>query len=125
MKGSIIHYNHGTLDKGRQKLIGKPGFKKFAVHRSAILKWRKNLILHFSGSNATALICSATDPPEYLLAPRRIPVFPIQVRIYSAFIHIGNLFRWYIFDLFLICCYFLLILFLIASCLFFVLYYAV
>ena len=43
MEGSIIHYNYSTLVKGRQKLIRKPKFKKTAVHRSAILKWRQDL----------------------------------------------------------------------------------
>ena len=119
MERSIVHYNYGTLVKGRQKPIGKPEFKKAAVHRSVILKWRKNLIRHFSGNNATALIFSATDPPEYLLSPQRIPVFPIQICINAAFIHIGNLFRWYVLDLLLIRYYFLLILLLIARCLFF------
>ena len=119
MEGSIIHYNYGTLVQGRQKLIRKPEFKKAAVHRSAILKWRKDLVSHFSGYNAAALIFPATDPPEYLLTPRRIPIFPIQVCIYAAFIHIGDLFRRYVLDLFLIRCYFLLILLLVADCLFF------
>ena len=81
MEGSIIHYDHGILVKGKQKLMRKPEFKKAAIHRSTILKWRKDLISHFSGNNAKTLIFSATDPPKYLLAPRRIPVFPIQVCI--------------------------------------------
>lgn len=119
MERSIVHHNYGTLVKGRQKLIGKPEFKKAAVHRSVILKWRKNLIRHFSGNNATALIFSAADPPKYLLSPQRIPVFPVQVCINATFIHISNLFRRYVLNLVLIRCYFLLILLLIARCLFF------
>ena len=119
MERSIIHHNHGTLIQGRQKLIRKPEFKKAAVHRSAILKWRKNLVSHFSGNNAAALIFSTADPSEYLLTPRRISVFPIQACIYAAFIHIGNLFCRYVLDFFLICCYLLLILFLVTSRLFF------
>ena len=119
MKGSIIHYNHGTFVKGRQKLIQKPEFKKTAVHRSAILKWCKDLVSHFGGYNATTLIFSATDSSEYLLAPWRISIFPIQVCIYTAFIHISDLFGWYVLDFFQICCYFFLILLLIADCLFF------
>ena len=119
MEGSIIHYDQGTFVKGRQKLIRKPEFKKAAVHRSAILKWRKNLVSHFSGYNAAALIFSAADPPEYLLAPRGISVFPIQICIYAAFIHIGDLFGRYVLDFFQICCYFFLILLLVADCLFF------
>ena len=77
MKRSIIHYDHGTFVKGRQKLVGKPEFKKAAVHRSIILERCKDLIPHFSSNNAAALIFSATNPSEYLLAPRCIPVFPI------------------------------------------------
>ena len=119
MEGSIIHYDYGSLVKGRQKLMRKPEFKKTAVHRPAILKWRKDPVSHFSGNNATTLIFSAADPSKYLLAPRRIPVFPIQICIYAAFIHVGDLFWWYILDLFQIRCYFLLILLLIAGCLFF------
>jgi len=60
MERNMIHYNHCTLVKGRQKLI-----------------------------------C-----------------------VNAAFIHISNLFWRYIFDLFLIRCCFLLILLLIAGCLF-------
>ena len=119
MEGSIIHYDYGSLVKGRQKQMRKLEFKKAAVHRSAILKWRKDPVSHLSGNNSAALIFSATEPPEYLLAPQRIPVFPIQVCIYAAFIHIGNLFWRYILDFFLIRCYFLLILLLVAGCLFF------
>ena len=119
MEGSIIHYDHGTFVKGRQKLIRKPEFKETAIHRPAILKWRKDLVSHFSGNKTAALIFLATDPSEYLLAPRRIPVFPIQICIYTAFIHIGNLFWRYVLDLFQIRCYFLRILLLIVGCLFF------
>ena len=119
MEGSIIHYDYGSLVKGRQQLMRKPEFKKAAVHRSAILKRRKDLVSHFSGNNAAALIFLATDMPEYLLTPRRIPIFPIQVCIYAAFIHVGNFFRRYILDCFLIRCYFLLILLLVAGRLFF------
>ena len=119
MEGSIIHYDHSTLFKGRQKLIRKPEFKKIAVHRSIILKWCKDPVSHFSGNNSATLIFSATDLSEYLLVPRRIPVSPIQVCIYAAFIHIGDLFWRYVFDFFQIHCYFLLILLLIAGCLFF------
>ena len=106
-------------------MVRKPEFKKAAVHRSAILKRCKDLIPHFSGNNATALIFSPLDPPEYLLAPWRIPIFPIQIGVYATFIHIGNLFCWYVLNLFLICCYFFLILLLIARCLFFVLSHTV
>ena len=119
MEGSIVHYNHGTFVKGGQKLIGKPEFKKFAVHCSAILKWCQNLVRHLSSNNAAAFICSAADPPEYLLTSWCIPVFPIQVCIYAAFIHISNFFGRYVFDLFLIRFYFLRILLLVTGCLFF------
>ena len=119
MEGSIIHYDYGSLVKGRQQLMRKPEFKKAAVHRSAILKRRKDLVSHFSGNNAAALIFSTADPSEYLLASRRIPVFPIQVCIYATFIHIDDLFWRYVLDLFLIRCYFLLILLLVACRLFF------
>ena len=119
MERSIIHYNHGTFIQGRQKLVGKPKFKKAAVHRPAILKRCKDLVRHLSGNNATAFILSSAGPPEYLLAPWRIPVFPIQVCIYATFIHISNLFGRYVLDLFLIRCYFLLVLLLVSSCLFF------
>ena len=123
MEGSIIHYDHSTFVKGRQKLIRKPEFKKAAVHRSAILEWRKDFVSHFSGYNAAALIFSATDPPEYLLASLRISIFPIQVCIYAAFIHIGDLFGRYVLDFFQVCCYFFLILLLVADCLFSLLSY--
>ena len=119
MEGSIIHYDYGTLFKGRQKLIRKPEFKKTAVHRSTILKRCKNLVYHLSSNNAAAFIFSATEPPEYLLTPWRIPIFPIQVCIYAAFIHISNCFGWYVLDLLLICRYFLLILLLVTDRLFF------
>ena len=119
MERSVIHYNHGIFIQGRQKLVRKPKLKQAAVHRSAILKRRKNLFRHFSGNNTAALIFSAADPPEYLLTPRRIPVFPIQICIYATFIHIGNLFGRYVLDLLLIRRYFLWILLLIASRLFF------
>ena len=119
MERSIVHYNYGPLFQRGQKLVGKPKFKKSAVHRSAILKWCKNLIAHLSGNNATALILSASDPPEHLLAPRRISIFPIQICIYAAFIHIGDLFLWYILDFIQIRCYFLALLLLVAGRLFF------
>ena len=119
MEGSIIHYNHGALIQRWQKLVRKPKFKKAAVHCPAILKRRKDFVRHLSGNNAAAFILSTADPPEYLLSPWRISVFPIQICIYAAFIHISNLFGRYVFDLFLIRCYFLRILFLITSCLFF------
>ena len=119
MERSIIHHNHGIPIQGRQKLVRKPKFKKAAVHCPAILKWCRDLVGHLRGNNTAAFILSAADPPEYLLTPRRIPVFPIQVCIYAAFIHISNLFGWYVLDCFLICCYFFLILLLVAGCLFF------
>ena len=119
MEGSIIHYDYGSLVEGRQKLMRKPEFKKAAVHRSAILKRHKDLVSHLSGNNTATLKFSATNPSEYLLAPRCIPVFPIQVCIYAAFIHIGDLFWRYVLDLFQIRCYFLLILLLVAGRLFF------
>ena len=123
MERSIIHYNHGTLFQRRQKLVRKPKFKKAAVHRPTILKRCKNLVRHLSGNNAAAFILSAADPPEHPLPPRRISVFPIQVCIYAAFVHIRNLFGRYVLDFFLICCCFLLVLFLVTSCLFFLLFY--
>ena len=119
MEGCIIHYNYGSLVKGRQKLMRKPEFKKTTIHRPAILKWCKDLVSHFSGNKTATLIFSAADAPKYLLAPRCIPVFPIQVCIYTAFIHIGDLFWRYVLDFFQIYCYFLLILLLIAGRLFF------
>ena len=125
MERSIIHYNYGTFVERGQKLIRKPEFKKTAVHRSTILKWCKYLIRHLSRNNAAALIFSTTNPPKYLLAPWRIPVFPIQVCIYAPFIHISNLVGRYVLDFFLIGCYFLPVLLLVASCLFSLLFYAV
>ena len=119
MERSIIHYNHGSFFKGRQKLVGKPEFKKFAVHRPAILKRRENLIRHFSGNYTAALIFSATDSSEHLLTPWGISVFPIQVGINSALIHIRDLFWRYILDFFLIGGYFFCILLLVAGRLFF------
>ena len=121
MERSVIHYNHGSLFQGRQKLVGKPEFKKSAVHRPAILKRCKNLIRHFSGNNATALIFSTTNSSEHLLTPQCISIFPIQVRIHAGFIYISNLFWRYILDFFLISRYFLCILLLVTSWLFFVL----
>ena len=123
MEGSIIHYDHGALVKGRQKLIRKPDFKKAAVHRSAILKWCKDLVSHFSGNNAATLIFSPADTPEYLLAPWGIPIFPIQICIYATFIHISNLFGRYVLDLFLICRCSLPVLLPVTSCLFLVILY--
>ena len=120
MEGSIIHYNHGSLFQGRQKLLCEPILKKCAVHGAAILKWCKDLITHLSGNNAATLILPATDPSEYLLATWSIAVFPIQVCVYAAFIHISNCFGRYVLDLFLIRCYFFWILFPVPRCLFFV-----
>ena len=77
MERSIVHYNHGSLLQRRQKLVRKPEFKKAAVHRSAILKRRKNPLTHLSGNNSTALILSTTNLSKHLLALRCIPVFPI------------------------------------------------
>ncbi len=119
MERSIIHYNHGAFVERRQKLIGKPEFKKAAVHRSAVLKWGKYLIRHFSGNNATSVVFSTIDPSEHLLASWCIPIFPIQVFVDAAFVHIGNLFWRYIFNFLLICGYFFLVLLLVASRLFF------
>ena len=119
MERSIIHYNRGSLFQRRQKLVGKPEFKKTAVHRPVILKRRKNPVAHLSGDNAAALILSTTNLSKHLLAPQRIPIFSIQVCIYPAFIHIGNLFRRYILDCFLVCRYFLPVLLLVAGRLFF------
>ncbi len=124
MEGSIIHYNHGSLVQGRQKPLGKPEFKKAAVHGSTILKRCKELIPHFSGNDPTAFISSTADSPEHLLTSRRIPVFPIQVRIDTAFIHIDKLFGRNILACFLIRCYFFRVLFLVADRLFFVLSYS-
>lgn len=119
MERSIVHYNHGPLFQRRQELVRKPELPKLAVHRSVILKRRENLTAHLSGNNAAALIFSAPDPPKHLLAPRCISVFSIQICIYTAFIHIGDLFLWYILDFIQICRYFLLVLLLVAGSLFF------
>lgn len=123
MERSIVHYNHGPLFQRRQELVREPEFKKSAVHRSVILKWRKNLTAHLSGDNAAALILSASDPPKHLLAPRCMSVFSIQIGIYTAFIYIGDLFLRYILDFFLICRCFLPILLLVADSLFSLLSY--
>ena len=125
MERSIIHYNYGTLFQGRQELFCKPKCKKRTIHGAAILKWGKKLITHFSGNNTATLILSTTDSSAYLLASRCVPVFPIQVCIYAAFIHIGNLIWRYILDFFLIRCYFFRILFPVACCFFYVLSYTV
>ena len=119
MEGSIIHYNHGSLFQGGQKLLREPKLKKRAVHGAAILKRCKDPITHLSGNNTAALILSATDSSEYLPATWSIAVFPIQVCIYAAFIHISNRFGRYVLDLFLICGYFLLGLLLVPGRLFF------
>ena len=119
MERSIVHYNHGPLFQRRQELVRKPEFKKLAIHRSVILKRRKNVTAHLSGNNAAALILSASDTPKYLLAPRCISVFSIQICIYTAFIHIRNLFLWYILDFIQIYRYFFLVLLLVAGSLFF------
>ena len=119
MEWSVIHYNYGSLFQWRQKLVGKPKLKKPAVHRPVILKRRKNSVTHLSSDNATALILSSTNLSEHSLTPQRIPIFPIQVCIYTAFIHISDLFQRYIFDLFLICRYLLPVLLLIVDRLFF------
>lgn len=86
MERSIVHYNHGSLFQRRQKLVGKPKFKKPAVHGSVILKRCKNPAACLSGDNATALILSTTNLSKHLLAPRRIPIFSIIVKngIYLA-----------------------------------------
>ena len=115
MERGVIHYDHGSFFQGRQKLLYKPMLKKCAVHGTTILKWSKDLIAHLSGNNAAPLTLSATDSSEHLLAPWSITVFPVQVRIYAAFIHISNLFGRYVSDLFLIYCYFLLILLLVTG----------
>ena len=65
MERSIVHYNHGSLLQRRQKLVGKPEFKKSAVHRSAILKRRENSVAHLSGDNAASLVLSTTNLPQY------------------------------------------------------------
>ena len=119
MERSIVHYNHGSLFQRRQKLVGKPEFKKPAVHRSVILERCKNPVTYLSGDNAAALILSTTNLSKHLLPTGRIPILPIQVCIYTAFIHIRNLCRRYILDLFLIRRYFLSILLLVAGRLFF------
>ena len=119
MERSIIHYNDSALFKRRKKLIRKPKFKKTGIHSPTIFKWCKDFISHFSGNNTTTLIFSSTDSPEYLLSPWGIPIFTIQVCIYATFVDIGNLFCRYILYLFLVRCYFFLILLLIAGCLFF------
>ena len=118
MERSIVHYNHGSLFQRRQKLVGKPEFKKLAVHRSVILKRCKNPVTYLSGDNTAALILSTTNLSKHLLAPRRVPIFSIQVCIYPAFIHIRNLFRRYILGFFLIRRCFLPILLLVANRLF-------
>lgn len=119
MERGIIHYNHSILYKRRQKLGRKPGLKKGAVHCSAILKGGKDFVAHLGGNNATAFVLTPNNPPEYLLAPWGIPVFPVQICVDSAFIHIRNLFWRYVFDLFLVRIYFLLVLLLITGRLFF------
>lgn len=92
MERGVVHYNHGTFIKGWQKLVGKPRFKKAAIHCSAILEWSKDFICHFSGNNTAAFIFSAADPSKHRLAADRVPIFTVQVGIDSAFIHIGDLF---------------------------------
>ncbi len=82
----MIHYNHGSLVKTRQKLLGKPEFKKTAVHCFTILKRCKNLISHFCGNDPAPFLSSAADPPEHRLTPQCIPVLPIQVyKVYGKF----------------------------------------
>ena len=118
MERSIVHHNHGAFFQGGKELHCKSKFKKGAVHGTAILKRRNNPIRHLGGNNATTFIFAAADLIEYLLATGSIPVFPIQVCIYTAFIHIGNLFWRYVFDLFLIRCYLFPVLLPVPRCLF-------
>lgn len=119
MERGIIHYDHSIPFKRRQKLSGEPEFKEAAVHCSAVLEGSKDPAAHLSGNHTTAFVLAAADPPKYLLSPWGIPVFWVQIRIDSAFIHIRNLFWRYVFDLLLVCLYFLLVLLLIPSRLFF------
>ena len=94
-------------------------YNKLKQHEGIILKRCKNPVTYLGGDNAVALILSTTNLSKHLLATGRIPIFPIQVCIYTAFIHIRNLCRRYILDLFLIRRYFLSILLLVAGRLFF------
>ena len=119
MEGNIIHYNHGTLFQRRQKLLCEPILKKCAVHGAAILKWGQDFIAHFGRDNTATLVFTATDLALHFLATWSIAVFPIQVCIYAAFIHISNRFGRCVLDLFLIRCYFLLSLLLVTGRLFF------
>ena len=118
MERSIIHYNHGTLFQGRQELFCKPKLKKCAVHGAAILERSQNFISHFGGDNTATLIFPATDLTIHFLASGSIAIFPIQVCIYAAFIHIGDLIWRYILDFSLVRCYFFRILFPVTCCLF-------
>lgn len=119
MERRIVHYDHSAFVQRWQKLMRKPEVEQAAVHCSAVLKGRNDLMTHFCGNNPTALVSAPADAPKYLLASGRIPIFTVQVGIDAAFVHIGNLFWWDILDLLLIRCYPLFFLFLIPGRLFF------
>ena len=119
MERGVVHYNYGSFVKGGQELAGKPRFKETAVHRSTVLKWSKNSVCHFRGNNPAAFVFSSANPPRHPLTTTGIAICTIQVSIYPTFIHIRNLFRWYVLNLFLVRFYFFLVLFLVPDRLFF------
>ena len=125
MKRSVVHYNYGTLIQRWQELLSKPKLKKRTVHGAAILERGQNFISHFGCNNTATFVFPTTDLVIHLLTSGSVAVFPIQVCIYAAFIHIGGLFWRYILDFFLVCRYFFPVLFPVPCCLFFVLFYTV
>lgn len=92
MERSIVHHNHAPLVQNWEKLAGKPKLKQGTIHCAIILKGCKNFSVHLSRNDSAPLVFAATDPAEYFLASGGIAVFPVQVRIDPALIHIGNLF---------------------------------
>lgn len=118
VKRSIVHHNHASFLQGWKKLVGKPEFKQRTVHRAIILQRRKDPAIHLGCNDPASLVLAAADPAEYFLASVGIAIFPIQVRIYSAFVHICNLFLGIGADLRLIRRYFFLVLFPVPRCLF-------
>ena len=119
MEWGVIHHNYRILRKFLEQMVFKPILKQLMVHRSIIAAWSKDFLSHLSSYNPCARILTPGNLIMKKFPSGGITIFPVQIAIYPGFVHISNLFRWYINNFVLVCCYFVVILLLVSRCFFF------
>lgn len=102
MERSVIHHDHSPRRKSGKKLFFKPELKQAANHRTRIFHRRDDLLTELGRNNPDPFILAAADRGVNFLASGSISIFPVQICVDPGLVHISDLFRRDVCDLFLI-----------------------